>query len=108
MDSPLRSNSRSNATRRSSPPEMLRIPQPDTPTIRRTTFQTGKNQPLTIGNLIPDLIVEGKLIVDPKVVTAFNDSHFAQMLGYLNITGLKTALFLNFKYTKLGIKRVSN
>ena len=61
-----------------------------------------------IGTLIPDLIVEGRLIVDAKVVTGFNDSHIAQMLGYLNITGLKTALLLNFKYAQLGIKRVSN
>ncbi|RBP37712.1 GxxExxY protein [Roseimicrobium gellanilyticum] len=61
-----------------------------------------------IGTLIPDLIVENRLIVDPKVVTAFNDSHIAQMLGYLNITGLKTALLLNFKHAKLGIRRVSN
>ncbi len=60
-----------------------------------------------IRTLVPDLIVEDRLIVDPKVVTAFNDSHVAQMLGYLNITGLKTALLLNFKYNKLGIKRVS-
>ncbi|MEO5716645.1 MAG: GxxExxY protein [Luteolibacter sp.] len=61
-----------------------------------------------IGTLIPDLTVEDCLIVDPTVVTSFNDSHIAQMLGYLNITGLKTALLLNFKYTQLGIKRVSN
>jgi len=61
-----------------------------------------------IGTLIPDLIIEGRLIVDAKVVTDFNDSHVAQMLGYLNITGIKTALLLNFKYAKLEIKRVSN
>ena len=60
-----------------------------------------------IGTLIPDLIVEGRLIVDSKVVSEFNDSHVAQMLGYLNITGLKTALLLNFKHAKLGIKRVT-
>jgi GxxExxY protein len=60
-----------------------------------------------IGTLVPDLIVEDRLIADPKVVTDFNDSHVAQMLGYLNITGLKTALLLSFKYAKLGIKRVS-
>ena len=60
-----------------------------------------------IGTLVPDLIVFERLIVDPKVVTDFNDSHVAQMLGYLNITGLKTAMLLNFKYAKLGIKRVS-
>jgi GxxExxY protein len=61
-----------------------------------------------IGSLIPDLIVNETVIVDPKVVTAFNESHLSQMLGYLNITGLKTALLLNFKYASLQIKRVSN
>ena len=61
-----------------------------------------------IGTLIPDLMVEGLVIVDPKVVTSFNDSPLAQMIGYLNITGLKTALLLNFKQASLGIKRVSN
>ncbi|MDQ8186687.1 GxxExxY protein [Pelagicoccus sp. SDUM812002] len=61
-----------------------------------------------IGTLIPDLIVENQIIVDPKVVVNFNENHLAQMLGYLNITGLKTALLLNFKHAKLGIKRVSN
>ena len=61
-----------------------------------------------VGTLIADLIVEETIIVDTKVVSAFNDSHFAQILGYLNITGLKTGLLLNFKYSRLGIKRVSN
>ncbi len=60
-----------------------------------------------IGTLIPDLIVEDRVIVDPKVVSEFNDTHIAQMLGYLNITQLPTALLLNFKHAKLGIKRVS-
>ena len=61
-----------------------------------------------IGSLIPDLIIDDLVIVDTKVATGFNDSHLAQMLGYLNITGLKTALLLNFKYARLQIKRVSN
>ena len=59
-----------------------------------------------IGKLIPDLIVDGRVIVDPKVVTAFNDTHIAQMLGYLNITGLEVALLLNFREAKLNWKRV--
>ncbi|HWV98116.1 MAG TPA: GxxExxY protein [Candidatus Acidoferrum sp.] len=59
-----------------------------------------------IGKLIPDLIVDNKVIVDPKVVTAFTDTHVAQMLGYLNITGLEVALLLNFKEAKLDWKRV--
>src|SRR5438876_687226 len=57
-----------------------------------------------IGTLIPDLIVNELLIVDPKVVTAFNDAHLAQMLGYLNITDLKLALLLNFKSSRLDWK----
>ena len=61
-----------------------------------------------IGTLVPDLLVEGQVIVDLKVVTGFNETHIAQMLGYLNITGLKTGLLLNFKKVCLGIKRISN
>jgi len=61
-----------------------------------------------IGTLVPDLIVEDTVIVDPKVVTAFNDTHLAQMLGYLNITGLQLALLLNFKESKLDWKRLVN
>jgi GxxExxY protein len=55
-----------------------------------------------IGKLIPDLIVDGRVIVDPKVITGFNQNHTAQMLGYLNITGLEVALILNFKEAKLA------
>ena len=61
-----------------------------------------------IGKLIPDVIVDGKVIADPKVVTAFNESHIAQMIGYLNITGLQVALLLNFKNARLDWKRVAN
>ncbi len=59
-----------------------------------------------IGTLIPDLIVDNLVIVDPKVVTAFTDSHIAQMTGYLAITNLQLALLLNFKFVRLGWKRI--
>jgi GxxExxY protein len=59
-----------------------------------------------IGTLIPDLIVDGSVIVDAKVVSAFTDTHIAQMIGYLNITGLELALLLNFKNARLDWKRV--
>ena len=59
-----------------------------------------------IGTLVPDLIVDGLVIVDTKVVSAFNDTHVAQMLGYLAITGLNLALLVNFKRAKLEWKRV--
>lgn len=59
-----------------------------------------------IGKLIPDLIVDRKIIADPKVVTEFNDNHIAQMIGYLAKTDLQLALLLNFKYAKLNWKRI--
>src|SRR5437867_2846011 len=59
-----------------------------------------------IGKLIPDLIVEQKVIVDTKVVESFGETHFAQVLGYLAITKLELGLLLNFKYAKLQWKRV--
>ena len=59
-----------------------------------------------VGKLVPDLIVDESVIVDPKVVTAFNETHIAQMIGYLAITGLHLALLLNFKEAKLQWKRV--
>ncbi len=59
-----------------------------------------------IGNLIPDLIVDDAVIVDPKVVSCFTDTHVAQMIGYLNITRLDLALLLTFKNARLEWKRV--
>jgi GxxExxY protein len=61
---------------------------------------------IEIGKLIPDLIVDETVIADPKVVSAFNESHMAQMIGYLAITKLRLALLLNFKKSKLEWKRV--
>jgi GxxExxY protein len=61
-----------------------------------------------IGKLIPDLIVDNKVLIDPKVVTAFTETHVAQMLGYLNISGLSVAILLNFKNARLEWKRVVN
>lgn len=59
-----------------------------------------------IGTLIPDLIVESKVVVETKVVAAFNENHVAQVLGYLAITDLEVALLLNFKESKLTWQRV--
>ena len=59
-----------------------------------------------IGRMIPDLIVDDLVIADPKVVSAFNETHVAQMTGYLALTGLRLALLLNFRFAKLQWRRV--
>jgi GxxExxY protein len=62
---------------------------------------------VVVDTLIPDLIVDGKIIVDPKVTENFTDTHIAQMIGYLVITGLELALLVNFKHARLAWKRVA-
>lgn len=59
-----------------------------------------------VGRLVPDLVVDGLVIVDPKVVDDFNEHHRAQMIGYLAITGLQLALLPNFKRSRLAVRRV--
>jgi GxxExxY protein len=65
---------------------------------------TYKSHP--IGTFIPDMIVNDRVIVDPKVVSQFGSAEIAQMLGYLAITGLDLAILLNFKHPKLEWKRI--
>jgi GxxExxY protein len=62
---------------------------------------------ILVDTLVPDLLVDGKVVVDPKVVTDFNDTHVAQMMGYLAITGFKLAILLNFKHADLRQRRVA-
>lgn len=56
--------------------------------------------------LVPDMVVDDLVIVDPKAVEVFTTSHLAQMQGYLTITQLRLALLLNFKFADLRWKRV--
>ena len=55
-----------------------------------------------------DLLVENKVVIELKVVEAFNDVHIAQTLTYMKLAGCKLGLLLNFytKSLKDGIKRL--
>ena len=55
-----------------------------------------------------DLLVEHKVVVELKVVDAFNDVHIAQTLTYMRLSGCKLGLLLNFNTKSLqnGIKRL--
>lgn len=61
-----------------------------------------------VGKLIPDLLIDNKVMVDTKVVSEFNGQHVAQMLSYLKVTNLQIGLLLNFKTPSMQIKRVLN
>ena len=61
---------------------------------------------IVVATLVPDLLVQESVIVDPKVVEDFTPSHVAQMIGYLAITNLRVALLLNFKFADLRWRRI--
>jgi GxxExxY protein len=55
-----------------------------------------------------DLLVEGKVIIENKVVEEFMDIHMAQVLTYPKLLGCMIGLLINFnvKSLKNGIKRL--
>jgi GxxExxY protein len=59
-----------------------------------------------VDTLVPDLIVDGLVVADPKVAEDFTPTHVAKMIGYLSITNLRLAILLNFKHADLRWKRV--
>ena len=61
---------------------------------------------IVVDTLIPDLILDDLVIVDPKVTETFTDTHVARMMGYLTITELRLALLINFKFADLRWKRI--
>jgi GxxExxY protein len=54
-----------------------------------------------------DVVVEGRVILELKVVSDISPIHEAQMLSYLKFSGYDAGLILNFnvKMMKFGIKR---
>lgn len=57
-----------------------------------------------------DLIVENKVIIEVKSIDALNDIHTAQVLTYLNVSGCRLGLLINFNVLRLvdGLKRLVN
>lgn len=55
-----------------------------------------------------DLIVDGKVIVELKVVKELAPIHEAQLITYMKLTGCRIGLLINFNVTRLknGIRRI--
>lgn len=61
---------------------------------------------VVVDTLVPDLLVDGLVIVAPVLVEEFNEDHHAKMLGQLTITKIQLAILLNFSHADLRSKRV--
>ena len=59
-----------------------------------------------VDDYIPDLEVEGRIIVEVKTVDAITEDHLGQVINYLRITGYEVGVILNFKHSKLEWKKV--
>ena len=57
-----------------------------------------------------DLIIDGKVIIECKATTKYNEIFEVQTLTYLRLTGLKLGIVINFgeRLVKHGIHRVVN
>ena len=61
---------------------------------------------VVVGDYIPDLLIEDKLLVELKCVSSFAQEHLAQCLNYLKGTGLSLCLLFNFQKSKVEFKRI--
>jgi GxxExxY protein len=60
-----------------------------------------------VGEFIPDLVVFGAVIVDPKVIDRITDHERGKMINYLRIAKLRVGLILNFKFAHLQWERIA-
>lgn len=58
-----------------------------------------------VGEFYADLFVEEKVIVELKAVKAIAPEHQAQIINYLNATGVEVGLLINFGNPKLEYRR---
>ncbi len=61
-----------------------------------------------VGKFRIDLIVEGKVILELKAVTALNDVFKQQLLSYLKATDLRLGILINFGSRRVESVRIVN
>ncbi len=61
---------------------------------------------IEVGHYIADIVVDDRLLIELKALSAFNKEHDAQVMNYLKALGLTVGLLLNFGVARLGIRRI--
>ena len=59
-----------------------------------------------IGYYIPDFVVEEKVVVEIKALKGLDNSHLAQVIGYLAVSACPIGLLINFGLRSLQYKRI--
>ncbi len=69
-----------------------------------TVFYEGQ----VVGEYLPDILVERRLVLELKAVKALEKVHFAQLLNALRASNLKLGLLINFGKPRIEWHRVVN
>ncbi len=80
-------------------------------TLRGIPFEAQKRLAVVykdqiVGEYIADLVIDGKVILELKAVSALNPAHQAQAHHYITATGLRLALLINFGAPSLEWQRI--
>ena len=67
---------------------------------------TVKFRGIIVGEFFADILVENKLIIELKSVSALRPEHQAQVINYLKATGIEVGLLVNFGSPKLEYRRL--
>lgn len=59
-----------------------------------------------VGEFFADLLIEKKILVELKAVSALKPEHQAQVINYLKATGIEVGLLVNFGNSKLEYRRL--
>ena len=83
--------------------------------LRKNGFEVEQQSPIcvrycdvVVGEYLADLLVDRIVIVELKVVKAFDDIHMAQCLNYLKASSIPLCLLLNFGMARVDVKRIVN
>ena len=82
--------------------EALQIPYEQQKLIR--VFYKGQ----AIGVYRLDLVIDGKIILEPKALSGLNDLFKQQLLSYLKATDLRLGILVNFGTKQVEYARVVN
>jgi GxxExxY protein len=61
---------------------------------------------VVIGHYVADLVIANRLIIEIKALSAITSTHEAQLMNYLQATGITVGLLFNFGTPRLGVKRI--
>lgn len=60
----------------------------------------------TVGHIVIDLLVDGRILVELKSTRSLDDNHLAQCANYLRATAFDTCLLINFGSAPPEVKKL--